>query len=147
MTPEAVASLTQALTILIPSIGAFLVGHYKLLIPKAPSTPATPATPGTPAQPSTPATPVAPVANPNGLLPIGQGGLLQALGLAFQGINPATPTAPPVAIAPIGQGGLIQIVTLALQGIMASPTATPQEKASAASAVVTATAPFITPGK
>jgi hypothetical protein len=151
--PTTTDTIVTALQVIIPALAAFFVGHYQVIPSLLGTTKATaPVTPATPVPATTPAQ-----------LAIGQGGILQLLeqltvSLRQSGIggpaspaNPVGPNFPAVpqaaTIAPLGQGGLLQIVTMVLQGIMSHPTTTPQQKADAASAVVTATAPFITQTK
>lgn len=123
MNPDTITLIQNIATVVGPVIGAFFVGHYHIIL--KPSVPTTPAAPGT-----APAT--APV-----LRPVGQGGILDALGLAANAVAP-TPGAP---LAPVGQGGILQIAGLFIQSLLAGP-GTTKDKAAAAAAVINATEPF-----
>ena len=127
MDPHVQDALTQFATIAGPAIAAFLAGHFHVIF-KNPNPPATPGT-----------SPALPSANPNPgtVRPIGQGGILDMLGIAANQVAPS----PGQAIAPVGQGGILQMVALLVQGIITSP-GTTKAKADAVSAVVTAAEPF-----
>ncbi len=130
MNPATQDAITQIATVVGPAILAFLAGHFKVFT--GGNKPATPAVPGTPA------TPTAPIVLPGTTLPVGQGGILQMLGLAGASLAPA----PGQPVAAIGHGGLLQIAGLFIAGIINGPGAA-KDKAAAASAVINATEPFI----
>lgn len=132
MNPATQEAVQNIATVVGPAILAFLAGHFHVIF-KAPA--ATPATPGAPALPAAPGSPLLPAQTT--VRPIGQGGIIDMLGLAANQVAPA-PGAP---IAAVGQGGILQLVGLLVQGIISSP-GTTQNKSSAVSAVVTATEPF-----
>lgn len=134
MNPDIVASIQQIASVLGPALGAFLVGHFHLILkPKAPTTPGSPS--GTPSSPSTPATPLPNL--PGTTLPIGQGGILQFLGLAGASLAPATGQ----PVNAVGKGGLLQLAGLFIQSILAGP-GTTKDKAAAAASIINATEPF-----
>jgi hypothetical protein len=134
MNPATQDAITQVLTVLGPALGAFLVGHFHILLkPAAPATPGTPASP----EPTTPGAPLLP-AQPGNPRPIGQGGIIDMIA---QGANAVAPP-PGAPLAAVGQGGLIQLAGLFIQSILNGP-GTTKQKAAAASAVITATEPFV----
>ncbi len=111
--------VVQVAQLVIPTLIAFFVGHYHVLL-----NPAKPVDPNAP-KPATPD-----VAH-SGVL-----ALLAGLGNALPHVDPSKP------VAPIGHGGLFQITSLLLQQILGNQNTTPAQKSLAVSQIVDATAPF-----